>query len=148
LDGANSNFYRDSGTTNALAGFATNSATGTFTVQNGRSFSSPADFSNAGALSIGTGSTFTATGAYTQTAGSTTLSGGTLAATGGVSLQGGSLAGTGTVNSDVSNAAIVSPGTATGAGLLTVNGNYTQTSAGTLNVKLGGLSAGTQFDRL
>jgi hypothetical protein len=58
----------------------------------------------------------------------------------------GTLSGTGTINANLTNAGVVSPGTATGAGLLTVTGNYTQT--GTLNIKLGGLTAGTDFDQL
>ncbi len=64
-----------------------------------------------------------------------------------VSLQGGTLSGTGTVNADLTNAATLSPG-GTGAGALLVNGNYTQTAAGSLNIDLGGLTAGSLFDQL
>src|SRR5207302_4166094 len=62
-------------------------------------------------------------------------------------LQGGTLAGTGAINANVTNAAVVSPG-GSGAGVLTVTGTYTQTSAGTLDVDLGGLSADSQYDQL
>src|SRR4029077_12943071 len=49
LDGANANLFSDSGVTNtnALANFATNTAAGSFTVQNGRVFNLAANFSNA-----------------------------------------------------------------------------------------------------
>ncbi len=63
-----------------------------------------------------------------------------------VNLQGGTLTGSGTVNGDVVNAATLSPGTPTGT--LTINGAYTQTSAGTLNIDLSGTTPGSQFDQI
>src|SRR5262249_19541386 len=63
-----------------------------------------------------------------------------------LNLQGGSLSGVGVVNGNVVNAAVVSPGTPTG--VLALNGTYTQTSAGTLNVDLSGTTPGTQFDQV
>ena len=130
---------------NALANFATNASGGSFTIQNGRNLTTAGAFSNAGNLAIGTSSTFTTTGNYTQTAGDTDLQGGTLAATGLVDLQGGVLSGSGAVNANVNNAAQVGPGDS--AGTISITGNYTQTSAGALNIELGGASAG-QFDVL
>src|SRR5262249_25792739 len=53
LDGPGSNFYRDSGTTGALTGLATNAAGGSFTIQNGFSFTTAGDFANAGAITVG-----------------------------------------------------------------------------------------------
>jgi hypothetical protein len=97
LDGANSNFYRDSGTTNALANFATNAAAGSFTVRNGQTFTTSGDLSNAGSLTVGSASTFAVTGNCTQTGGSTTTaSDATFSGQGSVSFGGGtaSLAGT------------------------------------------------------
>jgi outer membrane autotransporter protein len=44
------------------------------------------------------------------------------------------------------NGAIVSPGSSPGT--LTINGNYTQTAAGVLQMELGGLTPGSGFDRL
>ncbi len=64
-----------------------------------------------------------------------------------ISIQGGSLTGTGVLNANVTNAALVTPGGA-GAGVLTITGSYTQTSAGTLDIDLGGLTAGTAYDQL
>ncbi len=63
-----------------------------------------------------------------------------------VNLQGGTLTGSGTVNGEVVNAATLGPGTPTGT--LAINGAYTQTSAGTLNVNLAGPTAGTLYDQV
>jgi hypothetical protein len=65
-----------------------------------------------------------------------------------VNIQGGSLAGTGTVNGNVTNAGEVSPGGDGTAGVLTINGSYTQTDTGLLTIDLGGTTAGTQYDQL
>jgi hypothetical protein len=52
----------------------------------------------------------------------------------------------------VQNSGVVAPGTSSGVGTsigaLAVNGNYTQTSGGKLQIELGGTSPGTQFDQL
>ena len=134
LDGAASQIYSGtSGTTNALAGFVTNAATGSFTVQNGADFTSAAAFSNAGTLTINGGGTFIpgGTGAYTQTGGTTILDGGTLGTSGNqINIQGGTLSGPGTVNADLTNAGEVDLGS--NPGILTVTGNYMQTAAGAL----------------
>jgi hypothetical protein len=152
LDGPASQITSLSGI-NALRNLATNTAEGSFTIRNGRDFTTARAFSNAGSVTVGSGSTFTVTGTYTQTAGSTTLGGGTLTASSGagtqtVNLQGGNLSGSGIINAHLVNAGQVSPGGTGAAGLLTVNGNYTQAASGTLNLEIGGLTAGTQYDRL
>ncbi len=146
LNGASSQIVNQSNV-NALANFATNTAAGSFTIQNSRNFTSTAPFSNAGNLTVGSSSTFTASGNYTQSAGSTTLAGGTLTA-GSIAINGGALSGVGTVNGNVTNAGQVNPGGTGAAGLLTITGNYTQTSAGVLNIELGGTTADSQFDQL
>jgi hypothetical protein len=67
--------------------------------------------------------------------------------TGGIlNIQGGTLTGWGTINADLVNAGAVDLGSA--AGVLTVNGNYTQTATGTLTLEVGGVAAGTLFDQL
>jgi len=91
----------------------------------------------AGALSF--------SGGFTQTAGTTRLSGGTLISTTALAINGGTLEGTGTVEGDVVNGAHVTPGLPTGT--LSIDGAYTQTAGGTLNVDIGG-PASIQFDRL
>jgi hypothetical protein len=124
------------------------SSSGNLQASNGGTLNSSA-FSNAGSVTIGSGSTFTASGDYTQTGGATTLNGGTLAASSLVDIQAGTLAGTGTINANVQNAGLLMIGDSTTVGILTINGNYTQTSAGTLAVKVGGFAtAGTDFDQL
>jgi outer membrane autotransporter protein len=98
---------------------------------------------------IGTG-TLSLTGANTYT-GSTTVNGGTLLVDGSiVSPQtivnpGGTLGGTGVIGGNVSNSGVVQPGDAPGT--LTVNGSYTQASAGTLSIRIAGLGSG-QHDLL
>ena len=83
---------------------------------------------------------------YTQSAGLTRLNGGTLSADSTINIQGGSLSGVGTVNASVASSGEVNPGGP--AGLLTIQGNYAQSASGTLNIEIGGLAAGSQFDRL
>ncbi|MCY2991124.1 MAG: FG-GAP-like repeat-containing protein [Planctomycetota bacterium] len=58
----------------------------------------------------------------------------------------GLLTGTGQVRAAVSNAATFAPGTS--PGVLTIDGDYTQTTTGQLNIEVGGLAAGTQYDQL
>ena len=130
----------------ALNGLTSNA--GSLNIQGGRSFATTGDFSNCGTLTIDTGSTFTSNGNYAQTDGNTFLSGGTLTASGTVLLQGGQLAGTGSINGSVNNAALVQIGDDVTVGILRINGGYAQTAEGSLQVKIGGYNAGTDFDQL
>jgi len=83
---------------------------------------------------------------FTQTAGITDLSTGGILH-GGIEVQGGTLKGTGTVRGDVENSAIVAPGNS--PGIITIDGNYTQSSGGTLNIEIAGTNPSTpDFDRL
>src|SRR5262249_49923424 len=125
----------------------TNTVVGSFTVRDGRNFSTGA-FSNLGDVTVGSGSRFTTSGAYTQLLGSTTLEGGQLTAATGVNLLGGVLSGSGTVNGNVRNGGVVSPGGEGAAGILTINGDYTQMADGTLDLDIGGLAAGSEYDQL
>jgi hypothetical protein len=111
LDGLNSNFYRDSGTTDALANLATNATGASFTIQNGRNFTTAGAFENDGALVVGNNSTFTATGADTDTGTLSVLAAGTM-----------SLPGGGTAS-----------GTVSVAGTLIVGANRTFTDSGDYN---------------
>jgi hypothetical protein len=140
---------------NALLGFNTNRAAGSFTLSGNASLSTTGgSFTNAGTFTVSTGSTFTVGGTsynFTQTGGTTTVDG-TLqgASTGSLALNGGNLYGTGTLNySGVVDTATVTPGnSATSTGKLQVDGTYTQSSGGALDVTLGGTTAGTQYDQL
>jgi hypothetical protein len=139
--------------TNALLGFATNAAAGVFTLSGNANFTTSGSFTNAGLLRIFTGSTFTVGGGsfnFTQTGGSTLVNG-TLASggAGSLNLNGGTLFGTGTIDYGVVDAATITPGeSATSTGALAVKGTYTQNAGGNLDVTIGGLTAGTQFDQL
>jgi phage baseplate assembly protein gpV len=129
----------------AFTNLSANAAAGSLTLENGKALTTPDGFSNAGAIVVGAGSAFTATGNYAQTGGATAVDG-TLTANSTVAINGGVLSGAGTVHANVVNAALVSPGDSPGT--LSVSGNYTQTAAGALNVEIGGPDAGTGYDRL
>ena len=90
--------------------------------------------------------------AHTNT-GTVNIAGGqTLTISGGGTFDnavGGTLQGTGTFNvsaTTFSNAGDVNPGTS--PGILSITGNFPQISTGVLNMEIGGLIAGTDFDQL
>ena len=82
---------------------------------------------------------------FTQTAGMTLLNGGTISGSP-FNIAGGGLSGNGTISGSVTNSGQCSPGASPGT--LTINGNYTQLPTAVLNIEIGGLTAGSQFDRL
>jgi uncharacterized repeat protein (TIGR01451 family) len=84
-------------------------------------------------------------GGYTQTAGETTLGPGGISADSAVQLQGGVLDGAGTLGGDLQNDAAAAPNGGGSTGTINVTGNYTQGSAGALNIEL---ASPTAFDRL
>ena len=61
-------------------------------------------------------------------------------------LKSGKLTGSGSVDADVINSGLIAPGNS--PGLITINGNYTQTASGILDMEIGGLLAGTQHDQM
>ena len=63
-----------------------------------------------------------------------------------LSLEGGVLRGIGVIDVNVQNGGIVAPGSS--AGILTIARLYTQTASGALSIEIGGLAAGTEYDRL
>jgi hypothetical protein len=65
LDGVNSNLKQNNGT-DALTSLATNTADGSFTIRNGRNFTTAGAFGNAGIVQVGPSSTFTTSGAFTN----------------------------------------------------------------------------------
>jgi len=68
-------------------------------------------------------------------------------ATGSVSVPANtSFVGTGTVDGNLMNAGSVSPGTSPGT--ITLDGDYTQESTGTLEIEIGGTTPGTEYDQL
>ena len=102
-------------------------------------------FNNTGSVQALAG-TMRFTAGYLQTAGSTIVNGGTISSTTTMNIQGGVLGGVGTVTANVTSAGTVAPGLSPGA--LSIAGNYVQSGSGTLESELGGLAAGTQYDRL
>ncbi|EMI22574.1 Na-Ca exchanger/integrin-beta4 domain protein, partial [Rhodopirellula maiorica SM1] len=78
----------------------------------------------------GSGGTVDTRISYTQTAGSTTINGGQLTATGDAIIQAGSLSGIGLIGTDLINQGQMT--LAPGLGVLSVDGDFTQTSSGSL----------------
>jgi hypothetical protein len=103
-----------------------------------------AAFQNSGTMELQVG-TINFNNSYTQTAGTSRLFGTTMLSTT-LDVQGGLLTGAGTITANVVNAGEVSPGSS--AGILSINGNYTQGPTGKLTVELGGTTVGSGFDRL
>lgn len=101
-------------------------------------------FTNAGTANIAGSIAFN--GGYTQSAGTTDLTGGSMSSPSAININGGLLKGNGTITGNVANNATVAPGAS--PGLITIIGNYTQSPSGVLNIELGGLAAGTQYDQL
>ena len=99
-----------------------------------------------GMLSIGAGQTFEVANGISQSGGLTSIaSGGVLQ--GSATLTGGTLRGAGQVTGNLTNTSgTVEPGSSPGT--LTVSGNYSQGSGGTLRTEIAGTTPGTQFDRL
>ncbi len=125
-----------------------NQGAGTLVVQSG-TLATNASVTNSANVTVSSGATLSDMGAtYSQTAGTTTLAG-TLASNQTISIGGGILLGNGTVSGSLSNGGTVIPGNSTSSpGTLTVTGNYTQTSAGSLSVDLAGTVAGTGYSQL
>ena len=136
---------------NSMANFGgtnafNNNAAGTFTRNTGAgNLDVGIPFTNAGTVNASSGA-LRFQGVFTQTAGFTILNGGSVESTSGLNLQGGTLKGSGTITGNVANGGTVAPGLSPGT--LTIVGNYSQTSAGTLAVEINGLTAGTQYDQL
>ncbi|SPE44373.1 hypothetical protein SBA7_350006 [Candidatus Sulfotelmatobacter sp. SbA7] len=156
LTGASAQIINDLNSANALANFATNATTGSFSLLSGKLINTTVtsgNFSNAGKVTVGVGSGFQISApsplipTYTQTAGTTTVDG-VLTAAGGVTIQAGKVFGRGTIASTVVSSGSVTVGdSATKAGKLSLS-TYTQKSTGSLNVQIGGLTAGTQYSQL
>ncbi len=144
LDGLGSKFVDKAGL-DALSKLANNLSEGSFTIANGRSFTSANTFSNAGQVTIGQGSTFQANTAYNQLSGGTTRIDGTLKAQAVTNNAGGTLEGTGNIVGDLFNYGTVKPGDSPGK--LTIDGNFLQGAGGTLTIEIAGLGAG-QYDQI
>ena len=103
-------------------------------------------FNNAGGTVDVQGGTLNFSRAFNQINGTTKLSGGSINSSNPLNIQGGLLTGFGNLNADIINSGILKPGSS--IGLLTINGDYTQTSEGTIDIEIGGVAPISQFDRL
>ncbi|HUB24571.1 MAG TPA: hypothetical protein VL992_04005 [Tepidisphaeraceae bacterium] len=118
---------------------------GGFELLNGRAFTTTNSFSNSGTVDVDSESSLRITGDYTQTGGLTTIDGVLFAIGGLEQINGGTLDGSGTVTGNVSNSGTVMPGDA--PAILSIVGNYNQTSNGLLDIVLGGTTPGL-YDQL
>ena len=148
LTGLNSRIINQSAV-NGLANVASNTKTGALTLTSSKTLATPGNFSNAGKVTVGVGTTLqigtAPNGTYTQTAGGTTTVDGTLVAPTGVNIQAGSLLGKGTINASVISSGSVTAGdSATLPGTLSPS-TYTQNSAGSLTIPI---TSDTTFGRL
>jgi len=132
-----------SGTLN-LAGTTTVPSGVTVTVQGGTLNASSGTVDVAGTMQTTSGSLSAST---VNLSGLFDASGGTVTVGALNVLFGGTLKGTGTITGNVNNSGgIVSPGAS--PGILTITGNYTQGPSGALNMEIGGLVAGVDYDQL
>ncbi|MCA1733623.1 MAG: tandem-95 repeat protein, partial [Acidobacteria bacterium] len=107
-----------------------------------------ADVTNAGVVEVQAGTLTFYSSPFVQTAGSFSIAAGAMVTSNtGVDFQGGALMGHGTFTGNILNSG-GSVRAGASPGILTIDGNYTQGSAGSLDVELGGLTAGTEFDQL
>jgi hypothetical protein len=156
LTGTTAQIINDLNSANALANLATNTTTGSFSLLSGNLINTTVtsgNFSNAGKVTVGVGSGFQVSApsplvpTYTQTAGTTTVDG-VLTAAGGVTIQAGRVFGRGMIADPVVSSGSVTAGDSLSkAGKLSLT-TYTQKSTGSLNVQIGGLTAGTQYSQL
>lgn len=147
LDGDSAELL-DPGDGNALHALARNLAGGALVLRNGHTLATSGGLTNAGAITIGAGSTLSSAGEYLQTGGTTRLAAGDahLAASAGVRLDGGVMDGIGTVDASLANSAELAPGMS--PGILRVTGDYIQRPAGLLRLEIGGTAAGSEHDQL
>jgi fibronectin-binding autotransporter adhesin len=143
LTGATAQILNSFTNTSALANLAANTTPGSLSLGSGQVLATATSFGNAGKTTVGVGSGFSVGGSYTQTAGTTTVDG-ALMAPSGLALQKGSLLGKGTIAAAVTSSASVTAGDSSSKpATLTVTGSYTQNSAGTLNISIGGTALGS-----
>jgi hypothetical protein len=144
-----------------LHGFGHFRNSGTFTKEGGAGLTIVEQYfeNTTGTVNVNRGTLLFSLGPYTafhQTGGATRLAGGSLAAamerTGegrqALVIEGGTLGGDGTIDADVINGGVLSPGRPGAPGSLALLGDYQQTSTGELEVQVGGPLAGTELDQL
>ncbi|MFN7965043.1 MAG: hypothetical protein U0V87_05075 [Acidobacteriota bacterium] len=134
---------------NGTRGLFNNLATGTFKKSAGIGETNMSlQMRNSGAIEVLSGRLIFTNGSasFIQTAGSTTLNGGDMDTTTPADFQGGTFTGVGSLTASLTNSARVAPGLQIGT--LTIQQAYTQSAAGALDIQVGGLIAGTEYDQL
>jgi hypothetical protein len=149
------NSFIDQSGNNALANFATNGATGSFTLTTDRNFTTGGSFTNAGIVAVskstGAGHTqLTINGGYSQTGGTTTVDG-LLTTSTGIDISGGFFYGnadTLTGNFELTGGTLNPGDGLKKIGDVNITGTYTESGAGILNIDLDGITADTKYDVL
>jgi fibronectin-binding autotransporter adhesin len=137
----------DQAASDGVRGLAAIAKKGSLTLRSGKTLLTPGDLSSAGKLTVGAGTNLKVTGSYTQTGGTTTVDG-TLTAPSGTVIQAGSVFGRGTIASTVvSSGSFTAGDSPIKTGKLSPS-TYTQNASGSLNIAIGGLTAGTQYGQL
>jgi hypothetical protein len=137
----------DQTSNDGLRNLAAITSKGSLTLHSGKTLTTPASLSSAGTLAVAAGTNLKVTGSHTQTAGTTTVDG-TLTAPSGTTIQAGNVFGKGKIASTVvSSGSFTAGDSATSTGKLSPN-TYTQNTSGSLNIAIGGLTAGTQYGQL
>lgn len=120
-------------------------ALSTFSTVNGATYSSAAYVKNGGRLSLGANTTVSHAAIILTEGGK--IDAGTLTL-----LASATLSGSGTVAANLVNAGQIAPGATSGSllktGILSIQGNYTQTSTGVLSLELAGTTPGSSFDQV
>jgi hypothetical protein len=137
----------DQAANDGLRNFAAITAKGSLMLASGKTLVTPAGLTSAGKVTVGAGTNLKVTGGYTQTAGSTTVDG-TLTAPAGTNVQAGSVFGKGTIASTVvSSGSFTAGDSPTKTAKLSLS-TYTQNANGSLNIAIGGITAGKQYGQL
>jgi hypothetical protein len=138
----------NTGTTSVSAGtlvLTTGSTSGTISLASGT------ELDLAGTFTLASASSITGSGTVKITGGTTTL-GGTVTASSVTVNSGATLTGVATINANVTNNGTLLEKNVflvSGVlGILVINGNFTQGFGGTLNMLIGGTTAGTGYDQL
>ena len=134
---------------NALNSVGVFNNSGTFRKTNSSTAIVSVPFYNTGTIEslMGTVSFYNA---YTHNNANLILKGGLLTFSNPLNINGGTIEGNGTINVAVTNSGLLNPRyvSNTEFGRLTINGNYTETNNASINIQLGGNTAGVNFDQV
>ncbi|WP_199291004.1 Ig-like domain-containing protein, partial [Anabaena sp. FACHB-1250] len=106
-------------------------------------------FNNTGTVEANLGN-LNFSNSYTHNNANLVLKGGTVTFSNALNINGGSIEGNGSINIGVTNSGLLNPRyvSNTEFGRLTINGDYTETNSASINIQLGGSTAGTNFDQV